>query len=62
MVRPCHRLPREAVGATTLEVLRTRLDGALGSLSCWEGNQLMAGGWGWVIFKVLFYLSHSEVL
>jgi len=29
------RLPGEAVGAPSLEALRARLDGALGSLSCW---------------------------
>ena len=29
------QLPREAVDAPSLEVLRARLDGALGSLSCW---------------------------
>jgi len=27
--------PREAVGAPSLEVLKARLDGALGSLSWW---------------------------
>ena len=27
-----NRLPREAVGAPSLEVFKTRLDGALGSL------------------------------
>jgi len=29
------QLPTEAVGAPSVEVLRARLDGALGSLSCW---------------------------
>jgi len=33
MARHCHRLPRETVGAPSLEVLKARLDGALGSLS-----------------------------
>jgi len=32
MVRPWHRLPREAVGAPLFEVPTARLDGALGSL------------------------------
>ena len=32
VVRPYYRLPREAVGAPSLEVLRARLDGALESL------------------------------
>ena len=31
-VRFWHRLSREAVGAPSLEVFKTRLDGALGSL------------------------------
>ncbi|GAB0193482.1 hypothetical protein GRJ2_001813500 [Grus japonensis] len=31
-VRPWHRLPREAVDAPSLEVFKTRLDGALGNL------------------------------
>ena len=34
-VRLWHGLPREAVGATSLEALKARLDGALGSLSWW---------------------------
>jgi len=34
VVRQWHRLPREAVGAPSLEVLCARLDGALGSLTC----------------------------
>ena len=29
------QLPREAVGAPPLKALKARLDGALGSLSCW---------------------------
>jgi len=37
VVRHWHRLPREAVGAPSLEVLKARLDGALGSLS-WRGQ------------------------
>ena len=31
-----HRLPREAVDAPTLDTLKARLDGALGSLSWWK--------------------------
>ena len=46
------QLPREAVGAPSLEALRARLDGALGSLSCWVAALPMAGGWGCVGFKV----------
>jgi len=36
MGRHGHRLPREAVGAPSLEAFKARLDGALGSLS-WCG-------------------------
>ncbi|KFO81399.1 hypothetical protein N303_01609, partial [Cuculus canorus] len=32
VVKHWHRLPREAVDAPSLEVFKTRLDGALGSL------------------------------
>jgi len=32
VVRCSNRLPREAVGAPSLEVFKARLDGALGSL------------------------------
>jgi len=32
VVRPCPRLPREAVAAPSLEVFKARLDGALSSL------------------------------
>ena len=29
-------MPRETVGVVSLAALKARLDGALGSLSCWE--------------------------
>jgi len=32
VVRPWHRLPREAVAAPSLEVFKARLDGALSNL------------------------------
>ena len=38
-------LLREAVGAPSLEVLKARLDGVLGNLSWWGGNQHRAGDW-----------------
>ena len=44
VVRPWHRLPREAVDAPSLEVLKARPDGDLGSLGWWEGSLSMAGG------------------
>ena len=36
------------MGAPSLEELKARLDGALGSLSCWVAALPMEGGWGWV--------------
>ena len=36
VVRPWPRLPREAVGAPSLAVLKARLDGALSSLGWWK--------------------------
>jgi len=39
------QLSRKAVGASSLEALRARLDGTLGSLSCWVAALPMAGGW-----------------
>jgi len=38
------RLPREAVNASSLEVLKARLDGALSSLVWWKMSLPMAGG------------------
>jgi len=45
VVRPWHRLTREAVSAPSLEVLKARLDGALGSLIQWEMFLITVGGW-----------------
>jgi len=48
VVRPWPRLPREAVAAPSLAVLKARLDGALSTLGCGKGSLLAAGGWaGW---------------
>jgi len=44
VVRPWHRLPREAVAAPSLTVFKARLDGALSNLVWWEMSLLMAGG------------------
>jgi len=58
-VRLWHGLPREAVGATSLEALKARLDGALGSLSWWGANNPWQGvqtGWS------LRYLPTQAVL
>ena len=43
VVRHWHRLPREAVGAPSLEVFNARLDGASGNLVWWEVSLPMAG-------------------
>jgi len=44
VVRHRNRLPREAVAAPSLEVLKARLDGALSNLDYWRMSLLMAGG------------------
>jgi len=44
VVRPWPRLPREAVPAPSLAVLKARLDGAVSSLVWWKMSLLMAGG------------------
>jgi len=44
VVRPWPRLPREAVTAPSLAVLKARLDGALSTLGWWKMSLLMAGG------------------
>jgi len=46
VVRPWPRLPREAVAAPSLAVLKTRLDGALGMLVWWKGSLPMTQGVG----------------
>jgi len=44
VVRPWPRVPREAVAAPSLAVLKARLDGAWSTLGWWKGSRLMAGG------------------
>ena len=44
MVRPWHRLPREAVDALALEVFKVRLDRALGNLVWPKVSLPMAAG------------------
>ena len=54
MVKHWHCCP-EAVRATSLEVLKAMLDGALGSLSWWGAAlhmRVYAEVWDWVDFKV----------
>jgi len=43
-MRPWPRLPREAVAAPSLAVLKARLDGALSKLVWWKLSLMMAGG------------------
>jgi len=45
VVRPWHRVPREAVAAPSLAVFKARLDGALSNLLQWKVSLPMAGGW-----------------
>ena len=52
------RLPREAVGAPSLRVLKARLDGALGSLSCWVVLPMAGFGTG----QALRTLSAQAIL
>ena len=44
VVKHWNRLPREAVDALSLAVLKARLDGALSNLGWWKTFLLMAGG------------------
>jgi len=44
VVKHWSRLPREAVDAPSLAVLKARLDGALSNLVWWKMSLLMAGG------------------
>ena len=61
-VRQWHRLPRGAVDAPSLEVLKAGLDGALGTLGWWLAALPMAGSWNWVVFKFPTNPSHSVIL
>jgi len=44
VVRPWPRLPREAVAAPSLAVLKARLDGASSTLGWWKGSLPVAWG------------------
>ena len=56
------RLPRKAVDAPSLEVVKASLDGALDSLILWAATLPRAGGWNWMILKVAFNPSQSMVV
>jgi len=62
VVRPWHRLPREAVAAPSLAGLKARLDTALSTLGWWKGSLPMAGGWNWVSYKVPADPNQSVIL
>jgi len=61
VVRPWHRLPREAVAAPSLAVFKGRLDRALSNLVWWKVSLPMAGGWNWMIFKAPSNPTHSVI-
>jgi len=56
------QLPREAVDVPSLEVLKAKVDGALGSLVWWGAALPMAGCWSWMVLKVPPKLSYSVIL
>jgi len=41
------------------EIIKARLDVAVGSLVCWVAALPIAGGWNQMIFEVLFNPGHS---
>ena len=62
MVKHWPRLPREAVAAPSLAVLKARLDGALSKLGWWKMSLLMEGVWNQMIFEVPSNPNHSMIL
>jgi len=52
---------QRSCGTPSLEVLKARLDGALGSLSWWGAGVGTELNWNWRIFKIPS-LSHSMIL
>jgi len=52
VARTWHRLPKEAVGAPSLEAFKDRLDGALENLSWWVAALPLAGSWNWMGLSV----------
>ena len=62
VVRHWHRLPRKAVDAPSLEALKARLDGALGSLSWWGAALPMAGvGAAWAVRSLPTQTSFYQI-
>jgi len=62
VVRLWPRLPREAVAAPSLAVLKARLDGALSTLVWWKGSLPMARAWNWMVCKIPSNPKPSEIL
>ena len=62
VVRPWPRLPRGAVAAPSLAVLKARLDGAGSTLGWWKLSLPMAGGWNEMVYKVPSNPNHSVIL
>jgi len=62
VVRPWHRLPREAVVAPSLTVFKGRLDEALSNLVWWKVALPTAGGGNKMIFKVPSNSNYSVIL
>jgi len=62
VVRHWNRLLREAVDSPSLEVLKARLDGALGSLSWWAVALPTAWCSYWMSFKFPSNPSHLMIL
>ena len=60
LLRHWDRIPREVVGASSLRVLKARLDGALSYLVYWEVP--MAGGCNRIISEVPSNSNHSLIL
>jgi len=62
VLRPWHRLPREVTDASSLEIFKVRLDGALSSLIELKMSLLIARGWTRWPLKVLSNQKHSVIL
>ena len=52
---------QRSCGAPSLEALKARLDGALGSLSWWGAALPMAVGWSLMTFNAPFNPNHSVI-